>query len=182
MAPKHDLSEKDAPGKKKARKSLTLEQKMDILRRYDRGESTTAIRNALNLPESMLRTIRKDREKITAAVKAGAGSWSTKVSLGQSNIMVWTEKMLVTWLDHRKRQGLNVTFYDTEKKATECFNHLKQEMSLVPEFNASTGWFYKFYQELLKEKSNPRLKGNRKGIIVKGKEFYIPILNTFPTR
>ena len=28
-----------------------------------------------------------------------------------------------------------------------------------------------FYQELLKEKSNPRLKGNRKGIIVKGKEF-----------
>ena len=40
----------------------------------------------------------------------------------------------------------------------------------------------KFYQELLKEKSNPRLKGNRKGIIVKGKEFYIPILNTFPTR
>ena len=39
-----------------------------------------------------------------------------------------------------------------------------------------------FYQELLKEKSNPRLKGNRKGIIVKDKEFYIPILNTFPTR
>ena len=36
----------------------------------------------------------------------------------------------------------------------------------------------KFYQELLKENSNPRLKGNRKGIIVKGKEFYIPILNT----
>ena len=34
-----------------------------------------------------------------------------------------------------------------------------------------------FYQELLKENSNPRLKGNRKGIIVKGKEFY-----TFPTR
>ena len=41
---------------------------------------------------------------------------------------------------------------------------------------------YKFYQELLKKKSNPRLKGNRKGILVKDKEFYIPILNTFPTR
>ena len=39
-----------------------------------------------------------------------------------------------------------------------------------------------FYQELLKEKSNPQLKGNRKGIIVKDKEFYIPIFNTFPTR
>ena len=41
---------------------------------------------------------------------------------------------------------------------------------------------YTFYQELLKEKSNPRLKGIRKGIIVKDKEFCIPILNTFPTR
>ena len=71
MAPKHALSEKDTPGKKKARKSITLEQIMDILRRYNRGESTAAIKNTLNLPESMLRTIRKDREKITAAVKAG---------------------------------------------------------------------------------------------------------------
>ena len=42
--------------------------------------------------------------------------------------------------------------------------------------------FFFFHQDLLKEKSNPRLKGNRKGIIIKGKEFYIPILKTFPTR
>ena len=35
MAPKRDPSEKDAPGKKTARKSITLEQKMEILRRYD---------------------------------------------------------------------------------------------------------------------------------------------------
>ena len=106
MAPKPNQSKKDAPGKKKARKSITLEQKMNILRRYDRGESTAAIRNTLNLPESTLHTIRKDREKITAAfyVKAGAGSCSTKMSLGQSNIMVCTEKMLVTWMDYRKRR------------------------------------------------------------------------------
>ena len=46
---------------------------------------------------------------------------------------------------------------------------------------ANNSW-QEFYQELLKENSNPRLKGNRKGIIVKDKEFYIPIINTFPTR
>ena len=39
-----------------------------------------------------------------------------------------------------------------------------------------------FLSRATKGNSNPRLKGNRKGIIVKGKEFYIPILNTFPTR
>ena len=39
-----------------------------------------------------------------------------------------------------------------------------------------------FLSRATKRNSNPRLKGNRKGIIVKGKEFYIPILHTFPTR
>ena len=57
------------------------------------------------------------------------------------------------------------------------------EESFVMTFSLFSFFFLNiFYQELLKEKSNPRLKGNRKGIIVKGKEFYIPILNTFPTR
>ena len=117
---------------------------MDILMRYNRGESTAAIHGALNLPESMLHTIRKDREKIMAAVKAGAGSCSAKVSSGQSNIIVLVEKMLVTWIDHRKRQGFNVTFDDT-KKAMDCCNHLKEkETGPIPEYDASTGWFYKF--------------------------------------
>ena len=112
--PKCDLSEKDAPGKKKARKLITLKQKMDNLRRHDRRELTAAIRTALNLPESTLCTIKKDRE-ITAAVKAGAGSRSIKVSSGQSNIMVCMEKMLVSSMDQRKHQGLNVTFDDTRR-------------------------------------------------------------------
>ena len=145
MASKHDQSEKDTPGKKEVRKLITVEQKVYILRRYDRGELTAAIHNVLNLLESMLCTIRKDREKITAAVKAGAGSCSTKVSSGQSNIMFCMEKMLVTWTDRRKLQGLNVTFDNTKKAAMDCYTFLKErEMGLVPKFVASTGWFYKF--------------------------------------
>ena len=146
MAPKCDLSEKDSPpGKNQTRKSITIEQKMDISRRYDRGESAATIRNALNLPESTLRTIKKGREKITAAFKAGEGSASTRVSSGHSTFIVRLEKMLVTWMDHRKRQGLNVAFNDTKKKAMECYQHLKEkETTPLPEFTACTGWFYKF--------------------------------------
>ena len=62
----------------------------------------------------MLQTIWKDKERILAAFKAGAGSSATRVSSGQSTFMVRMEKMLVTWMDHRKRQGLNVTFDDTK--------------------------------------------------------------------
>ena len=41
--------------------------------------------------------------------------------------------------------GLNVTFDDTKRKAMDCYNYLmEKETSPVPEFSASTGWFYKF--------------------------------------
>ena len=71
---KDDQSEKDTPpGKKKARHLITLEQNMDILRRYDREESTATVRKVLHHPESMLPNVGKDREMITAAIKAAAG-------------------------------------------------------------------------------------------------------------
>ena len=80
-----------------------------------------------------------------AAFKAETRGASTKTSLGQSTLMVHLERMLVTWMDHRKRQGLSVTFSDTKNKAIECYEHLKaNETGPVPEFVTSTGWFYNF--------------------------------------
>ena len=112
---------------------MTLEQKVDIIRRYNKGESNAVIRNVLHLPESTLRTIQKDKEKIMAAFKAGAGSASTRVSSGQSTFMVRLEKMMVTWMDHHKRQGRNVTFDDTKKAAMDYYQHLKEkEIGPVP--------------------------------------------------
>ena len=34
--------------------------------------------------------------------------------------------------------------YDDTKKAMDCYNYLKEEAGPVPEFVASTGWFYRF--------------------------------------
>ena len=93
----------------------------------------------------MLRTIKKDREKITAAVKADAGSCATKVSSDQSNIMVRMEMMMVTWMDQKKHQSLNVTFDNIKNKAMECYSYPREkETSPVPNFVASMDWFYKF--------------------------------------
>ena len=128
MPPKYNPSEKDAPpAKKQGRKTITLEQKVDIIRRCNRGESTAAIKTALNLPESTLQMIRKDKEKILAAFKAGAESSATRVSSGQSTFMVQMEKMLIMWVDHCKHQGLNMMFDDTKRKTMDCYHHLKCE-------------------------------------------------------
>ena len=59
--------------------------------------------------------------------------------------MVRMEKMLVTWMDHRRHQGLNVTFDNTKNKAMECYSYLKEkETGPLPDFIAITGWFYQF--------------------------------------
>ena len=146
MSSKRKASESSDSAKKRPRKAITMEEKLEVIRRYDRGESTNAIRGAMNFPESTLRTIRKDREKILGAVKAGASSLSTKLS-GQSDIMRRLEKMVYTWMSHRKHQGLSATYDDTKRKALEVYEHLKnkeEDKSSVPDFTASTGWFYKF--------------------------------------
>ena len=97
--------------------------------------------------------------------------------------------ILLTHTHTRATEMLNSTSY-SNSNASEIlkFTHLCLPLTfsldvLDAQYTTTVGIKKnKFYQELLKENSNPRLKGNRKGIIVKGKEFYIPILNTFPTR
>ena len=146
MALKRDLAGKTDPAAKKSRrKTTTIEQKVDIIQQYERGETTNAIMLALGLPESTLRTIQKDKEKILAAFKAGTGASATKVSSGQPEFMVRLKKMLITWMDHRKRLGLSVMTEDTQKKALKVYNHLKaKETGPVPDFVASRGWFQNF--------------------------------------
>ena len=60
MAPKRTQSEAS---------SVTLDDKMEIIRRYDRGQRTADIVRAMGISESTLRTIRASKDKITASVK-----------------------------------------------------------------------------------------------------------------
>ena len=49
MGRKLTLNTKDAPAKERARKSIMLEQKGDMLWHYKRGELMAAIRNTLHI-------------------------------------------------------------------------------------------------------------------------------------
>ena len=54
---------------KRSRKALTLHDKMEIIRRYDRGQKTADIVRAMDISETTLRTILALKDKITARVK-----------------------------------------------------------------------------------------------------------------
>uniref|UniRef100_A0A0P4WAJ5 HTH psq-type domain-containing protein n=1 Tax=Scylla olivacea TaxID=85551 RepID=A0A0P4WAJ5_SCYOL len=56
---------------KRSRKTLTLEQKLEVLKRTDKGQKTSVIVNTLKMNESTIRSIRSNTDKIRASVKAG---------------------------------------------------------------------------------------------------------------
>ena len=81
MAPKRPLPSPGTSTKElKRRKTITLEQKMEILDRYEKGQKTSVIAQAVGLRESTLRTVRQNAEKIKASVQAGTSKAAQRSS------------------------------------------------------------------------------------------------------
>ena len=65
MTPKRTLDRGEGLGKvKRARKSLSLETKLDILKRNEFGEGSSAISRSLNLPQSTVATVLRNASSI----------------------------------------------------------------------------------------------------------------------
>ena len=93
MAPKRTKSQaSSAP--KRPRKPLSLDDKMEIIRRYNRGQTTADIKRALNVPESTLRTIRSNKDKITASVQLGSPGAAKRTKIVQNPALKKTEEMV----------------------------------------------------------------------------------------
>ena len=132
-------------GAKRARKSITLETKSEVVKRYERGESTACIKNAMGLSESTCRTIRDNSEKIKESIKAGKPLTASKSSYSRSPVIERMEKMLSTWIQDQNKKKANVSMDQIQRKALSLFENLKaQEKGEVKPFQASPGWFANF--------------------------------------
>jgi hypothetical protein len=63
-------SDKNASSGKEQRKSIPLEEKLNVAKRYERNERMDDLANAMDIPVSTLRAIRKEDEKLWKTVKA----------------------------------------------------------------------------------------------------------------
>ena len=148
MCPK--VTEK--PKKKRVRKGITLSVKLDIIKRFDRGERNKDIVRALNLPASTIRTIYTQREKILKAAEVTIGSASRKVvSFSRHPIMDKMESLLLEWIDGCTKRGDPLSYLLIKEKSVVLFNKLKQkaledgdETVTKVEFKGSHGWFDRF--------------------------------------
>lgn len=137
---------------KRVRKGVTLGVKLDVIKRFSRGERNKDIVRALNLPASTIRTIYKQRERILKAAEVTIGSANSKVvSFSRHPVMDKMESLLLEWIDGCTKRGDPLTYLIVKEKSVSLFNKLKQkalddgdESVAKVEFKGSHGWFGRF--------------------------------------
>ncbi|XP_061655339.1 tigger transposable element-derived protein 1-like [Phyllopteryx taeniolatus] len=146
MAPKGKADSSNGRASKK-RKSITMEVKLDIVKRSKRGETPTNIGRVLDLSRSTVATIIKDQDRILEHVKASPHMKSTIISKQNSGLMMEMERLLVLWLEEQHRRRLPVSLVLIQQEAKRLFETLKSEKGEGSEgksFVASRGWFMRF--------------------------------------
>ena len=137
----------DVAGTAKKRHAITMETKVKIIERVERGEKMTDVARSFNLNRSTIGTIIKNKDKILEHVKSAVSMMSTIISKRRGKAMEEMEKLLSMWLQdqHQRRAPLNIMLI--QEKAKSLYEDLKKkygEESDGPSFNASCGWFYRF--------------------------------------
>ncbi|KFD69417.1 hypothetical protein M514_18289 [Trichuris suis] len=137
---------------KKVRKSVPLNVKLDVIKRFDRGERSVDIMRALGLSASTIRAIYLQKEKILKVAELTISSVNSKVvSSGRHPIMNRTESLLLEWIDGCGYRGVPLSYLMIKEKAVRLFDKLKQkaledgEESIAEvKFIASHGRFDRF--------------------------------------
>jgi hypothetical protein len=81
---------------KKKRKVITLDTKLDIIKRFDDGQSKASISRALGLNESMVGLILSKSNEYKEQGKAASTSFSIRYTRNRSSILVETENLSIT--------------------------------------------------------------------------------------
>ncbi|PNF24825.1 hypothetical protein B7P43_G15134 [Cryptotermes secundus] len=132
---------------KRPRTALTLEAKLDIIQRLERGQTAASVGRLYNVNESSIRTIKKSAEKIRSAIAQSCSVAAKKSIRVRNPLLEKMEMMLVTWMEdqRKKKDALNSTVI--RAKALKLYKHLQQEdggSSGTESFLASKGWFENF--------------------------------------
>jgi hypothetical protein len=142
-----------ASGKvKKDRKSLSVAQKLDIIKKLDRGERSKDICAAFNLSSSTVRSIYLQKDKLQDVAQSSvSGAHLHRIKKSRDAILEQLEKLLLHWIDSHDRKHSTLPFNVIQEKALSLFSDLKRKaedegnpISADSDFEASHGWFERF--------------------------------------
>lgn len=148
MPPKHK-SYASAGDTAKKRKTITMEDKVEIIKRSERGENPSSIGRACGYSRSTIATILKDKDRIMEHVKRHTPMNATVITKHRSGLIIEMEKLLTIWIEDQNQRNIPISLSLVQEKARSLFNDLKaartaSEGDCNEEFVASKGWFNRF--------------------------------------
>ncbi|XP_045101357.1 tigger transposable element-derived protein 1-like [Portunus trituberculatus] len=134
----------EASGSAKKRQAITLEVKMDIIKRLEKGEKMSDVARKFNMNRSTVGTIIKNKEKIVEHGKSAVPMQSTIISKKRGKVIEEMEKHLGIWFEDCIQKRKHLCLMMIQEKALSLFNELKAEYGEDVSFTASHGWFNRF--------------------------------------
>ncbi|KAM6223841.1 tigger transposable element-derived protein 1 [Rhynchocyon petersi] len=147
MPGKRPLSAAVIPGAKRERKAITLDIKLEVLRRFEAGEKLSQIAKFLGLAVSTVATIRDNKEKIKASSQITTPLRASRLTHHRSAVMESMERLLSVWLEDQSQRNVPLSVAIIQEKAKSLFDDLQRQQgghSQTEKFSASKGWFVRF--------------------------------------
>lgn len=132
--------------KKRRRRVITLHQKLEIIKRYDRGEKKAEIARSVGLNDATVRTILKQADVYKKKGRMVSSSIAMQSTRNRSEKMIEMERLLLIWIEECKQNCIPLTTYGIKMKALSLFSTLKGDNETKGEksFIGSSGWFKRF--------------------------------------
>lgn len=136
---------------KKQRKTISFAVKLDIIKRYEKGDQKTKIARDLGLAMSTVTTILKKKDKIKEYVnkafiinQPSSSIRARIISKQRSQINEEMERILIDWIKEQNYNQITLTATDIQKKAKSIYDELKVQKPDDTTFIASNGWYHRF--------------------------------------
>lgn len=132
----------------KRRKALSMELKLDVLKRIDTGEKQADVARSHQLSRSTVSTILKDKDRIMDHIKS-CKNMQAPIICKRSKIIEEIEDMLRPWIVDLTRRDIPVNRGMIQERALIFYENLTAQTSYQNEpgenvFKASNGWFDNF--------------------------------------